>query len=35
MVRRAEDLMHEFSPLIEESKVDAKLESMGVVGGLD
>ena len=35
MVRRAEDLMHEFSPITEEPRKDAQLESMGIIAGPD
>ncbi len=35
MVRMAESMMEEFSPLEESPKAEAKLEKMGIVGGID
>ncbi|MEO8795923.1 MAG: class 1 fructose-bisphosphatase [Daejeonella sp.] len=35
MVRMAESMMGEFSPLDDNQEVDAKLEKMGVIGGID
>ncbi|WP_026898116.1 class 1 fructose-bisphosphatase [Daejeonella oryzae] len=35
MVRRAEDMMREFSPLDDQMEADSKLESLGIIGGLD
>jgi fructose-1,6-bisphosphatase I len=35
MVLKAEELMHQFSPLTPEETVERKLEGMGVVGGID
>jgi len=34
MVLKVEELMREYSPLTRDQEVDAKLESLGVVGGL-
>jgi hypothetical protein len=35
MVLKAEALMREYSPRFQEENVDAKLESLGVIGGID
>lgn len=35
MVLKAEELMHQYSPLTPEEKVERKLEGMGVIGGID
>ena len=35
MVLKAEELMHQYSPLTPDEKVEMKLEEMGVIGGID